>query len=243
MELYIIRHAQSTNNVSMLYDGMNREVDPPLTELGLQQAQLLAHHLANAHNIDLWIEQTPDTREVTRGFGINQLYCSPMKRALQTCQPIAKTLKLVPEVWVDIHEHGGMYKDYGQKRGIVGYSGMSRAEIQQMFPNFSLGEDVTDLGWYDPDGGAEDIAGCQARAIRVANALQEKANTNKRIALVTHGTFSDCLVKALLSLLPGHDVRFNHYNSAITRVDFLEDGKTVLRYTNRVNHLKPELTS
>jgi 2,3-bisphosphoglycerate-dependent phosphoglycerate mutase/probable phosphoglycerate mutase len=243
MELYIIRHAQSTNNVSMLYDNLDREVDPPLTELGIQQAQVLAQHLASAHNIDIWVEQTPDTREAIHGFGITRLYSSPMKRALQTCQPIAEALKLTPEVWVDIHEHGGLYKDHGEKRGIIGYSGMTRAEMQAAFPNFVLGADVTALGWYDPDGGAEDIAACQARAIRVASALWEKASTNERIALVTHGTFSDCLIKALLNLLPGHEVHFNHYNTAISRVDFREDGKTVLRYTNRINHLKADLTS
>lgn len=243
MELYIIRHAQSTNNVSMLYDGMNREVDPPLTELGLQQAQTVADYLVTAHNIDTWVDQRPDEREAIHGFNISTLYCSPMKRALQTCQPIAEALRLNPEVWIDLHEHGGMYKDHGEKRGIVGYSGMTRAEMQETFPNYILGDDVTDLGWYDPDGGAEDIAGCQARAIRVAKTLREQVTTNERIALVTHGTFSDCLIKALLNLLPGHDVHFNHYNTAISRVDFREGGKTVLRYTNRVNHLKPELIS
>jgi 2,3-bisphosphoglycerate-dependent phosphoglycerate mutase/probable phosphoglycerate mutase len=243
MELYIIRHAQSANNLSMLYDGMNREVDPSITELGKQQTVALAEYLANAHNIDIWIEQLPDQRQITYGCGITKLYTSPMRRALETCQPIAEKLRLIPEVWVELHEHGGMYKDEGEKGGIVGYSGMTRAEMQQAFPHFSLPPTVTDAGWYDPADGAEDIAGCQARAIRVATALRAQASSDERVALITHGTFSSCLLKALLNLLPAHDMHFNHYNAGVSRVDFRKDGTTVLRFTNRMQHLKPDLTS
>ena len=45
MQLYIIRHAQSYNNA--LTDWTERVSDPPLTELGEQQADLLAAYLAS----------------------------------------------------------------------------------------------------------------------------------------------------------------------------------------------------
>ena len=56
MELYIIRHAQSSNNA--LADERERVCDPHLTELGRQQAELLAAHLAagpDLHPIRPWL--------------------------------------------------------------------------------------------------------------------------------------------------------------------------------------------
>jgi broad specificity phosphatase PhoE len=243
VELYIIRHGQSTNNLSMLYNPYDRQSDPPLTELGGQQAEAVARFVAGSHNIDTWVEQTPDSREVVQGFGFTHLYCSPMRRALQTCLPISHAVGLQPEIWVDIHEHGGMFLSYEDERGVVSFPGMTRAEIQAAFPHYIIPPAITEQGWWKPDAGMEDIAACQARAIRVATALRLQSSSTQRIALVTHGTFADNLIKALLNLLPGNDLRFFHYNTAISRIDFRQDGRTVVRYLNRVDHLAPELVS
>ena len=51
MELIIIRHGQSANNA--LVDIGNREVDPPLTELGKRQAEVLAQYLSEGANHEL----------------------------------------------------------------------------------------------------------------------------------------------------------------------------------------------
>jgi len=49
VELYFIRHGQSTNNVLMEKDRKNylydREVDPDLTQKGVEQAALVAEYL------------------------------------------------------------------------------------------------------------------------------------------------------------------------------------------------------
>lgn len=243
MELYIIRHGQSTNNVSMMVDQTDREADPPLTELGQRQAEAVACYVAEYINIDTWVEQAPHKRQPVHGFGITQLFCSPMLRALQTCRPIATALRLQPKVWVDIHEHGGLFLDYQDERGVVGFPGLTRAEMSAQFPDYDLPPQIGETGWWNSEHAYEDIAACQARAIRVAAGLRLQANTSERIALVSHGTFTDCLIKALLNLLPGEDLRFFHYNTAITRIDFRSDGKTIVRYTNRVSHLTPELMS
>src|SRR4029079_5882036 len=117
------------------------------------------------------------------------------------------------------------------------------AEMQELFPNYTLPVHVNEKGWWNPAVGAEDKEACMARAIRVAGALRIQGGSAQRIALVTHGTFADCLVKALLNLLPGDDLRFFHYNTAITRIDFRTDGKTIVRYLTRVDNLPAELMS
>ncbi len=237
MELYLIRHGQSTNNALM--DPTHRECDPPLTELGQRQAQLLAQHLANGFNPKYFGMSSDD--DDSRGYRITRLYCSPMWRALQTAQPISQALGLAPEVWIEIHEHGGIYLDHGEDGGIVGYPGKTRSEILQEFPNYVLPEGITEQGWWRD--GREEIADCHARAIKVAEQLRSWANTEECIALVSHGTFIDALLKALFNQLPGYHLFYHHHNTAITRIDFDAEGRLHLRYLNRIDHLPPELIS
>jgi 2,3-bisphosphoglycerate-dependent phosphoglycerate mutase len=240
MELYIVRHGQSTNNVSMIYDAKDREADPPLTELGQTQAAKVAEYLSQGENFDHWVDRKTEDRETMQGFGITRLFCSPMLRTLQTCLPISKALDLHPEVWPDLHEHGGLHLDTGDERGILGFPGLGRSAMLEQFPGYVLHDSITEAGWYDYSHGVEDIAGAMARAIRVASVLKSQANSQQRIGLVIHGTFADALLKALLNILPNHEIYFLMYNTGITRIDFRRDGKTVPRYMNRVAHLSAD---
>ena len=251
MKLFLIRHGESANNFLMQDGGYDhymrhRHVDPPLTDLGVQQAQRLAQHLAaNAH---------PESRhgrsptQPNAGYGFTHLYCSPMQRALQTAQPIAATMAVQPEVWVDIHEHGGIF--HGNPRtgeDLVIHPGMTRCEMQERFPGYTLPDAITAEGWWR--GGYEDMPGCYARAMRVARRLNQRAEDNRTqglaevIALVSHGTFIDSLLKVLFRQIPDRRFLYEHYNTAITCVDFMDDGTLMLRYLNRTQHLPPEMIS
>ena len=84
MELYLIRHAQSLNNALSSQD---RVEDPPLTEIGQRQCD----HLAK------WIPSLKLTRLVT----------SPFLRTLQTADHIGRSVRLAPEVRIELHEQGG----------------------------------------------------------------------------------------------------------------------------------------
>lgn len=243
MELYIVRHGQSTNNVSMVYDARDREADPPLTDLGQTQAAKVAAYLSKGENFDHWVDRKTEDRETMRGYGITRLYCSPMLRTLQTMLPISKALDLQPEVWPDLHEHGGLHLDTGDGRGILSFPGLSRSAMMEQFPGYVLQDSITEAGWYDFSHGVEDIASAMARAIRVASVLKSQARSQQRIAIVVHGTFIDALVKALLNILPNHDTYFLMYNTGITRIDFRSDGRTVPRFMNRVAHLAADEVS
>ena len=230
MELYIIRHGQSTNNA--LTNHEDRGCDPPLTDLGRRQAELLARHLAEG------IQREPSAKA---GYGITHLYSSPTWRALQTAQPVGEALGLAPEVWIDVHEWGGIFLDHGEPVGIVGYPGKTRSEILAEFPDYILPDGITEKGWWNQ--GAEDMAGCIARAIRVSQALRDRAQEENetRIAIVTHAAFSAKLVKALTNQLPGDDTYYHFRNAAVSRFDFEDSGILHIRYLNRVDHLPPEM--
>lgn len=241
MELYLIRHAQSTHNA--MVDQLDREYDPPLTELGKRQAEFVARHLANGANPGPTAGTSAEILDSHHQdvYNITRLYCSPMWRALQTAQPIGQALGLRPEVWIDIHEQGGMYLDYGEAGGIVGQPGKTRQEILAEFPNYVLPEGITERGWWS--GGYEDRPTCNRRAIKVAEVLRQRAASNEGIAIVSHGTFSDALLKAVLNLSPGRHFFYHHCNTAISRIVFHGDGRVDVRYLNLVAHLPPGLIS
>ncbi|MCB0086219.1 MAG: histidine phosphatase family protein, partial [Caldilineaceae bacterium] len=181
--------------------------------------------------------------EDSHSYGFTKLFASPMLRTLQTALPISKALKLQPEVWIDIHEHGGIFHGNPRKGPVAYLSGMTRSEMEEQFAGYQLPDTITEEGWWP--GGYEEMEECYTRATRVAETLREWAPemAEDRIALVSHGTFLDALIKALL----GHDfsaqLYYTHYNTAITRIDFTPNNFLLLRYVNRTEHLTPDLIS
>ena len=241
MQLYIIRHAQSTNNA--LDDPRDRDRDPLLTDLGERQAQILARYLSAG--VELVPAGSSSNGHGQTGFGFTRLYCSAMWRAMQTAEPVSRALGLTPQVWTEIHEHGGIYLDHQDERGLVGYPGVTRQEIGAAFPHYVVPEDVTDRGWWNR--GFEDWPACHARAKRVAETLRAWAADDEpdaaRVAIISHGGFVDALLKALFNQSADRGLFYYHYNTAISRIDFREDGRLNVRYLNRVDHLPVELIS
>ncbi|MBI3943860.1 MAG: histidine phosphatase family protein [Chloroflexi bacterium] len=237
MQLFIVRHAQSANN--SLIDARHRVHDPDLTALGRRQAEIVARHLAHGRSLEPYNPLTGATG--TQGYRLTHLYCSPMWRSLLTARAISQATGLVPEVWIDIHEHGGMYLDHGAEQGLVGYPGKTRQEILAEFPGYVLPAAITERGWWT-QGFEERDAGWE-RAGRVAEILRGRAAHDEQIALVSHGDFIDDLLKALLRQPPGRHHYYYHFNTALSRLDFHADGHLEVIYMNRVEHLPSELIS
>ncbi len=226
MDLFLIRHGESYNNA--LEDSSQRVSDPPLTGLGEEQARRVASHLARGGHLD------PSERDGRPG--LDSLYCSPMLRALQTTRPIAAALGAAAEVWVDIHEVGGIWQ-----AGKGDLHGMTPGEIRSGFPGVGLPDGIGEKGWWS--GGQETKHAGRGRAMAVAQELGERARQGaergrERLAIVTHGDFMSGLIKALTDQLPSHGLSYEHGNTAITRfhLDADADG-CVIRYLNRCEHL------
>lgn len=244
MELYLIRHGQSQNNA--LADQTARVADPPLTETGLEQAQRLADYLADGRNRDPWVDPSTgySVADEGRTWGITHLYCSAMRRALQTAYPVARAVGIKAQVWLEVHEHGGIYLE--RNGAYIGFGGLPRPAIEQEFPDILLPDDVTEDGWWDTQIGHEPPARAYGRAIAVAQELRRRAaheDKDARIILITHGTFMDSLLKALFLQLPSRHMFYLHYNTAITRIDFLERDRLLLRFLNRTAHLPARLVT
>jgi 2,3-bisphosphoglycerate-dependent phosphoglycerate mutase len=246
MKLLIIRHAESSNNKIALNldyaDYMRqRTADPVITELGVRQAQRLGAHLAG--------EPPADAPPGGKGsYGITHLYCSPMLRTLQTARPTVEAIGIKPKIWIDIHEHGGMF--LGNPRtgeNFLNHAGLTREDFTRDYPDYELHEGISDEGWWK--SGYEELEDCYARAIRVARDLRQRAHEELEgrvksvVAIVSHGTFIDSLLKALFNQIPENRLFYFHNNTAITCVDFAPNDTLFLRYLNRTEHLPPEMLS
>lgn len=229
MQLYLVRHGQSFNNT--LPDGAGRMADPHLTEAGEKQAPLVAKHLAEGATKDPY-----NAGGATSGFGITRLFTSAHLRCLQTSAPIAEALDLDPEVWPDVHEECGIWMD-----GEETCPGMTRSEIAAQFPRVTIPDSIDDDGWWNRPRETE--AEWVARAARVAETLwQEHADTDERIAIVSHGGFIKDLIGALVAGGPLQTEAVSIRNTAITYFAF-EAGQLILGYVNRIEHLPPELVT
>ncbi len=250
MEILFIRHAQSENNAKVPYGGSVsasshplRQPDPSITELGQRQIARLAAFLPD------WWDMRADEekhRLIAAPVGIQRLYCSAMRRALQSAAPLAAALDVPVQVRADIHEIGGIYD--AREGGTARLPGLTRGEIAADYPNYELPAALREDGWWRRE--VEGFAEAAARAARVAEWLHGLADEEPlaRIGIVTHGGWLDLLLRELTGQpirarqeQPG--IRFSHYNTGMTRVDILRGGRVVLRFQNRVPHLSAELLS
>ena len=228
MELYLIRHGQSANNLrkqALAEPGDSpaasapRMADPPLTDLGKLQARLAG--------------------EALREEGITRLYCGPMLRTLQTAQIVGAALDLSPHVFVGLHEWGGVWESRGEA-GSVQRPGLTRNEMSAMFPGFVVPGDVTDRGWWFHDWAGDqamlELAERNAHSF-ITHLESHHVDAEQRIAAVLHGGSGSSLVAALFGVPQNvRYARFTHENTGVSRVSVTE-GRRTLRYLNRIDHL------
>ena len=175
-----------------------------------------------------------------------------MLRTLQTARIIGTLLDLSPQVFVGLHEWGGLWepRDAGNS---VQLPGLTRKEMSTMFPGFVLPADVTDHGWWfhdwEGDRAMLDLANRNALAF-VAHLVQEHGGSEQRVAAILHGGSGSSLVSALFGI-PLHAnwerglttvetasryARFVHANAGVSRISITPERRQ-LRYLNRIDHL------
>lgn len=248
MEITFIRHAQSENNARVPHGASLtvpshplREPDPSITELGRRQIERLAAFLPHWWDLRADPEQH---RLIAAPLGIQRLYGSLMRRALQSAAPLAEALAVPAAARADLHEIGGIYD--GRAGATAAQPGMTRGEVAAEYPKIDSPAELGEGGWWRRE--MESFAEAAERAARFANWLHEQARAEPeaRIGIITHGGWLDLLLRDLLGQ-PIREreggIRFSHYNTGMTRVDILRSGRVVLRFQNRVPHLTADLLS
>ena len=230
MRFYFIRHAQSENNALWDQTGLDigRKEDPSLTELGWEQAKRLAV-LAGGFQCEV------------EGFGVTHLYCSPMLRAVTTAYEIGKKIGIMPVLWKDWHECGGLFSGTRANNDIVPRPGMSKQQIEERFPGIVTNGEVGPDGWWQGEYESEEER--VVRGTRVFERLMEiHKGTNDVVAVVSHGAFYQRFMSALMGVEKVKPVWFLMNNTGVTRVDF-DAGETTVVYSNRLQHLPSTMVS
>jgi broad specificity phosphatase PhoE len=151
--LIFVRHGQTDGNVEGRWQGWT---DTPLNELGKKQAALAARRLGEL-----------------RGQ-IHALYSSPLSRACQTAQPIARSLDLPVHLVEDLKEfHFGEIES------------MTFAEVADKFPQLlERRDDRYDLSFAYPGG--ETREGFMRRLATALDVLIAR-HPEETIVIVSHG--------------------------------------------------------
>lgn len=163
--LVLCRHGESEWNVEGRIQGQS-SLAGGLTDLGRRQAQRLGERLRNA--------------------GLDQLYTSDLRRALETAAIVGAALGLQPQL-----DHRWRELDLGDWHGLTG------AEVEARWPEqiaaLRRGEDV-------PRGNGETFARLQARTLAAITDLAQR-HPGQTVGVICHGGN----VRAALLLLPTPD--------------------------------------
>lgn len=244
MELYFIRHGQSQNNANWNDPDYQESPDPALTELGHEQARILAEFLKKHQAItngNVWNIQN------RYGFGLTHIYTSMMERAVYTAAPIAEALDLPLRTWKDIHEEGGIFSRDAQSNK-AGLPGRARSFFTQNFPTMTLPEELDETGWWNRPFEAEEER--QPRADKVladlvARHTDQEGQPEHRVAFVSHGGFFMRLICAMLKL-PWRQAALGMRswvmlnNCSISRFD-IHKQEINFAYLNRTDHLPDDM--
>lgn len=239
VQLYFIRHGQSTNNLLMEMDYENylyeREVDPDLTKDGEQQAELAADYLAQPYQNNGF---DPQNRG---GFGLTHLYCSLMIRAVKTGEIISKKTGLRLVAMPEVHETGGMFcAKRGEEEPIfIGHQGPGRSYFQKQFPGLILPEDLQEEGWWGRDKEPREEYLDRAQAV-IDRLVRDHGGKDHRVGIVMHGGIFARILTVLFEIQkPKYWFLMN--NCGISRIEISDDGRPMLTYMNKVNFLPDHL--
>jgi broad specificity phosphatase PhoE len=201
-DMYLVRHGATENNLARPPRLQGRRIDLGLSAVGLEQAARTAEFLA--------------------GQGVEAVFASPLVRARQTAEQIARRIGAAVSIVEELTEI-----DVGD------WEGLSWAEIERRAPEpYRLF--MADAGVH-PYLGGENMAAVQARtAPAIAELL--KSNLGRRIAVVAHNVVNRVYLADLLGLSPGKYRAVPQDNCGVNLVR-LRGEKISLITVNAVGHL------
>ena len=195
MELLLVRHAIPARTV--VHDG---PADPELTEQGHEQARLLAEYLSTEP--------------------IDAVYASPLRRAVQTAEPISHRLSLTTVVVDDVAEFDRHSNEY-----------IPVEELKAT--NDPRWREMVETGRF---GDADDGETFKRRVIGAIESLIDR-HPGQRVAVVCHGGVINCYLSEILGL-GGVGAFFYPNYTSIHRVAAARSGERAIVTVNETSHLR-----
>ncbi|MGD9117750.1 MAG: histidine phosphatase family protein [Dehalococcoidia bacterium] len=200
LEIILARHGETEWNVEEVFRG---RIDIELNETGRRQAELLAEHLAE--------------------LKIEAVYSSPLKRALDTAEAIARRHKLKVEA-----NPGLTDCDFGQ------WQGLPLKEVREKYSE--LYRQWAESPHRVKIPGGESLDEVRKRALKIVNEILAKHR--ERVVLVSHRVVNKVLISALLGLDNSHFWKIRQDVGATTTFSH-RDGRFVLLKHNDTSYLSP----
>lgn len=201
MELYLVRHGETESNKERRYQGWT---ESPLSKKGARQAEKVGFFLA--------------------GQGLEGLYCSDLKRAVNTARVIGAGSGLKPVVNPLLREiHFGQWE------------GLTFDQIEGTW-----GEEINlwlDNPFHKSTPGGEALAEVCGRMQSFLEELEEKIPHGQRIAAVSHGGSIRALLYQLLDLDKSSfwDIKIGNASVSLIRK---EGDRYKVVYYNRIDYLE-----
>ncbi len=198
--LFILRHGQTVWNVEQRIQGHR---DSPLTEHGRQQVEQLGRRLGSE--------------------SFAALYCSDLRRAIESLRPLADAVGMKPVLDVRLRE-----------RNLGVLEGLTANEGKETQPEAWQGFKANDPDYRIPDG--ESSRMLHQRVREVVHELAAR-HPGQQVALMGHGGTLNHVLRICLSLPLDAPRAFSTLNASVNVVDYVE-GRFVLHTWGDVSHLR-----
>jgi len=198
-KLILARHGETVWNIEKIYRG---RADINLNEMGIRQAELLGEYLSN--------------------WGLEAIYSSPLRRALDTANIIARYQK------ISVHIAEGLIDfDYGE------WQSLPEQEAKRRYPTLHN-------EWYNNPHkvkmpGGESLEDVRRRAIKVVSDVL--ASYQGSVVLVSHRVVNKVLICYLLGLDNSSFWNIKQDVGGITIFDYADE-RFVLTKHNDTAHLR-----
>lgn len=198
--VYLIRHGATEMSSENRFSG---GTDVDLSELGRWQAERLAERLADDH--------------------IMAVFCSPMRRTVETATIISAPHGLTPIQNSDLREiHHGRWET------------MSRADVEEQFPE-EYAAWSADPFTFAPQGGESGLS-VMARALPVLRQVVVE-HSGENIAIVSHKATIRLMISSLLGFdARGYRDRLDQSPASLNILDFRDPVHARLMLFNDVSH-------
>jgi probable phosphoglycerate mutase len=189
-------------------DGLNVD-DPPLTDLGHRQAELLAEHLRD------------------RGEVFDEVYVSPLVRARLTAAPIVKALGVAHEIAPWLEEiRNPIWHGTPAEKADAAYAADRARDPHERWEGLPGGESVRDFVGRIRAGAAGFLAERGITPARDDLPVWRIEGESRRIALIAHAGTNSVTICHLLGLqpVPWEWDRFVLGHTSVTRLEALPVG-------------------
>lgn len=162
------------------------------------------------------------------GAKFDAIFTSPLVRTVKTAAAVAKgignniPIEVVPEII--------------EKGTTPGYFGLPTSELKKYYDNLVMCKDTIHKM---PQTGekTESKEECLSRGQDIIAYLKNRFSYGQRIAVISHGAFANNFYQASIGIEHEYDFRFTSENTAVTKIEYTEDGVKRIVFLNDVSHL------